>query len=191
VNRAFEPLALLMVGFTLTATPAHSAACTRRSGCQPLVTGPSNQAGGFKPAVGSAVTVGYTPLGSVEGVSVDVRELRDTKGAVVRGLVVEVKQGEYREERAFVDADELDELVRGLDAVLAVKNNPTSFSNFEVRYTTRGDLELTAFNSSPTGEISYTVQAGRGGRAQAFLAAFDMQKLRDFFVAAQSKLAAK
>ena len=40
----------------------------------------------FKPAAGSIVTVGYDELGKVGGISVDVREMRDSKGAAVRGL---------------------------------------------------------------------------------------------------------
>jgi len=46
-----------------------------------------------------------------------------------------------------VDADEVGELLKGFDALLEVKANPTQFKNFEVRYTTRGELQLTAFSS--------------------------------------------
>jgi len=125
----------------------------------------------------------------VNGIEVDVRELRDSKGPSVHGVVVEVTQSEYRDERSFVDADEIPELLKGIDALLAVQTNPTSFKNFEVRYTTRGDLQLTAFNNA-SGKIQYAVQAGRITTAQSFIDATDLQRLRAMFVAAGEKLAA-
>jgi len=149
---------------------------------------PATKIEAFKPAAGSVVTLGYDELGATGGVTVDVRELRDasSKGATARGLLVEVIEGQYRKERSFVDADEIPELLRGIDALLDVKSNPTSFKNFEVRYTTRGELRLTAFNSS--NEIKYAVDAGRLVKASRIIDADDMRKLRDMFAAAQSKL---
>src|SRR5262245_65443573 len=79
---------------------------------------PATKLEGFKPSAGSLVTFGYDELG--QGlVSVDVRELRDSKGLIVRGLVVEVIENQYRTERSFVDADEIPELLKGIDALLA------------------------------------------------------------------------
>ena len=103
--------------------------------------------------------------------------MRDAKGSGVRGLLVEVTESQYRKERSFVDADEIPELLKGFDALLEVKANPTPFKSFEVRYTTRGELQLTAF-SSANGSILFAVQAGRTLKAQRVgLGAADMQKL--------------
>jgi len=142
----------------------------------------------FKPTAGSVVTFGYDQLGRIGGVSVDVREMRDAKGANVCGLVVEVTESQYRVERSFVDADEIPELLKGFTALLEVSTNPTQFKNFEVRYRTRGDLELTAFNTN-TGALRYSVKAGRLVGASAFLGAADMQNLRGLFDSASQKLA--
>jgi len=149
---------------------------------------PATKLEAFKPAAGSVVTFAYNDLGHVGGVSVDVRELRDAHGVAVRGLVVEVYQSEYREERSFVDADEIPELLKGIDALLDVKGNPTSFENFEVRYTTRGELQLTAYNAH-SNDIQYAVQTGRGVPARRTgISADDMRKLRALFQTALDKL---
>jgi len=144
---------------------------------------------GFKPAVGSVMTLGYDELGSVGAIELEVREMRDSKGADVKGLLVRISESEYKKGQAFIDADEIPELLKGIDAILEVNTNPTSFKNFEVRYTTRGALQFTAFNNS-SGNISYAVQAGRVAEAQKFIDAADMRKLRAIFVVAQTKLAA-
>ena len=153
---------------------------------QPL---PATKLEGFKPATGTVVTLGYEDAGppNVIGITVDIRQLRDSKNSVVKGLLVTITESANRNERAFVDADEIPELLKGIDALLAVRTNPTSFKNFEVRYTTRGALELTTFNSS-NGEIKYAVQAGRITKTLLVIDAVDMEKLRALFVAAQTKL---
>jgi len=149
---------------------------------------PATKMEAFQPAVGSVVTFGYDDLGLIPGVAVDAREISDSKGTTVRGLLVDVTESEYRKERSFVDADEIPELLKGVDSLLAVTTNPTSFKNFEVRYTTKGGLQLTAFNTSG-GKILYAVQAGRYTTAQRVgLDAAEIRKLRDSFVAAQEKL---
>lgn len=151
-------------------------------------TSPATKLESFKPSAGSLVTFGYDELG--QGlVSVDARELRDSKGLVVRGLVVEVYESQYRSERSFVDADEIPELLKGIDALLVVKTNPTQFKNFEVRYTTRGELELVAFNNS-SGKIAYAVRAGRLVKAnRTGLDTDALLKLRGQFEAGSQKLA--
>ena len=165
--------------------PSPAAATTARPDLPP-----ATKLEGFDPAAGSLVTVGYDDLGSAKGVSVDVREVRDSRGETARGLVVEVHESQYRRERSLVDADEVPELIRGIDALLQVTANPTQFKNFEVRYTTRGELRLTAFNSTIDRGIRYAVQAGRGLKAQRFLGDDDMRKLRAMFEAATQKLSA-
>jgi hypothetical protein len=117
-----------------------------------------------------------------------VRELRDAKGTDVRGPQVEVTESQYRKEQSFVDADEIPELLKGFDALLAVSANPTQFKMFEVRYRTRGELELTAFNNA-RGVLSYTVKSGRTLRASAYLNEAQMRSLQALFDSASKKLA--
>src|SRR5579859_5366590 len=47
---------------------------------------------GFRAPIGAVVTIGHETLGEVRGVSVEIRELRDSAGGRVRGAVVEVNQ---------------------------------------------------------------------------------------------------
>lgn len=149
---------------------------------------PATKFEAFVPAAGTVSTLGYTDIGRVSGVTVDARVRRSAAGEV-RGLLVDIYQSEYRSGRSYVDQDEIPELVRGIDALLAITANPTPMKSFEVRYRTRGELELTAFNES-NGKISYVVEAGRGVTARRFLDQRSMQTLRDYFAQAQTALAA-
>ena len=174
-------------------TPAAAAA-------QPALP-PATKLEGFKPEAGSVITIAYDNLGSLTGgpaspgiISVDVRQVRDTHGNSARGLFVQVTEISLGHEDAFVDEEEIPELLRGIDTLLAVKTNPTQFKNFAVQYTTQGALRLVAFNyfydaSATTGEIQYGVQAGRVLIAERTnMTAGDMRKLRAMFEAGLRKL---
>lgn len=148
---------------------------------------PATKLEAFKPAAGTLVTVGYDELGQVSGISVDVRELRAERAGAVRGVVVQVRESQYREERSFVDADEVPELLRGIDALLDIRSNPTNFQNFEIRYTTKGELQITAFNDT-RGGIRFAVRAGRAVSARTFLDEAALRRLRSMIEAAAQRL---
>jgi hypothetical protein len=137
------------------------------------------------------ITMGYTELGGVAAggalVRVDVRELRTPAGDGVRGVAVDVIESETRRDRSFIDVDEIAPLLRGIDAMLEVRANPTSFDRYELRYVTRGELWLRTVVTS-RGSIVYAMQAGRTARAQAQLEVADLVKLRGLFAAAAAKL---
>ncbi|SRR6266571_2104304 len=185
MNRVAHLFRLGPLGTVLLFAAASAQAPPQAAVTSPLT--PATKIEAFKPAAGTLVTWGYNELGSVSGISVDAREIRDTRGNVVRGVIVQVTQSEYREERSFVDTDELPELLKGIDALLSVKTNPTTYQNFEVRYTTKGELQVTAFGSA--GRINYAVQAGRITKAQAFVDEDGLRKLRTMFETASQQLA--
>ena len=154
---------------------------------QGIAPPPATKLEAFKPAAGSLVTLAYDELGIVGLVSVDVRELRAAGRIVVRGLLVQVFESQYRIEPAFVDADEIPELIRGIDALLEVKSNPTSFKKFEVRYTTKGGLGMVAYNTDKDA-IEYSIQAGRVTFARWSANQTEVRQFREMLATAQQKL---
>lgn len=191
--------AFVLIAITLLPFPrrvsAQSDAPPNTGQAPPQVTlPPATKLEAFQPAAGTVVTLAYDDIGvigpgfSTPGlVSVDVRQLRGSNGDPVNGMVVEVVESQYRKEIAFIDVDEIPELIRGIDALLDVKANPTQFKNFELRYTTRGDLRFTCYNNAKG--IAYSARAGRVTTATRFnLSAGDMQKLRGMFESGLHKL---
>jgi len=154
---------------------------------------PATKLEAFEPSAGSLTTLGYDVLGEVGyggAISVEAREVRSAKGAIARGLLVRVRESEYSRDNAFIDADEIPELIKGIDAILATTANPTAFQNFETRYTTRGELEVTAYSSSRNAQIRFAIKAGRVTTSQVIsLQAADITKFRAMIVAANEKLA--
>ena len=144
---------------------------------------------GFRAPVGAVVTIGHEMLGDVKGISVGVRELRDSNGGRVRGVVVEVTPEKSAAQVSYIDIDELPLLIHGLDQLLAVTTNPTQFRNFEVHYATKGELEVTGSSSRSRG-IAFSVEAGRPAKARRDdLTPGELQQLRILIEAASQRLA--
>jgi hypothetical protein len=186
--------ARLLAVFAIAALPVGQARAQAQAPTPPSPVvvqppAPATKLEGFRSAAGTLVTLGYNVLDSVPGITADVREVREGKGSPVRGVVIDIVESDERQARAFIDADEVAALLKGIDALLAVKTNPTTFGNFEVQYSTRGALLLGAFNDAD-GNVAYLVEAGHDEPARRYLQPDEMRSLRAIFAAAQVKLAA-
>lgn len=158
-------------------------------------TAPATKLEAFSARTGIVLVKGYTTLGTVNGmgrVSIDVREFRDASNpkSAQYGVAFEVKESGRleRENTSFIDEDEIDSLIRGLDYISKIDRSVTTFGNFEAHYRTKGDLSLVVF-SGRGGEISLAVSSGRIGRTQAFLKLADIEQIRSLLGEAKKSIA--
>lgn len=123
---------------------------------------PATKLEAFQPETGSIVTVGHELLGAIARgrVFVEVRDVRDSKGNMAGGATLHLIESQTRDERAFLDVDELSGLLRNLDSLLKFTANPTPFKRFEARFTTRGNLSFVAY-SNTAGVIEYALQVNK------------------------------
>jgi hypothetical protein len=137
---------------------------------------------------------GYTTVGAVTArlgsVSIDAREFTDAGNSHVRvtGLSIEVKEAGRleRENTSFVDYDEIDSLIQGIDYISKMDQHVTLMKNFEAEYRTKGDFRITTFNSSEGIDVS--VSSGRIGKATAFMKLADLPRLRALIVNAKATI---
>ena len=123
-------------------------------------------------------------------VRVDAVELKDTATATrAIGMVIALKEtGENsRENRAFVDYDEIDRLLQGLTAIGRVNESVTKLASFEGRYRTLGDLEIIVFRQSRSGTAA-SVTSGICERVTALLTLDDLDRLKAHIVEAKTRL---
>jgi hypothetical protein len=141
---------------------------------------------------GGLLTTAYEELGEVEGVLVEAREMRNSRGDRARGIVVTILDRQDRTVeplQAYVDPEEFNGLIHGFDALLAITVNPNGeFRNFDMRYATRGELVLTASSTRQRGVV-YGVEVGRMLRTRRSLNGGEFHQLRTLVEAAQQKLA--
>jgi hypothetical protein len=186
----------LVVTVSMTSVGAQSTTQTASAPpAEPIIIGPppppATALEAFHAAPGDILTTAYEEVGEVEGVFVEAREMRDSRGARARGVVLTITDRPRVAEplQAFVDPDELAALIQGFDALLAITANPAAadFRNFDMRYATRGELVLTASSTRQRGVV-YGVEVGRLLHARRPLNGGEFHQLRTLVEAAQQKL---
>jgi hypothetical protein len=149
----------------------------------------------FQAKTGVVIIKGFSDAGSITdqfggSLKVQSREFRDaTSGLRVLGVTIQLKESSRleRESTSFIDYDEIDSLIKGLDYVSKIDNSSTQLSNFEAGYRTRGDLEITTFSDSK-GNIGSAVSSGSIGRVTTFFKLEDLTKIRQLIIDAKAKL---
>ena len=139
---------------------------------------------------GSVGVRGFSKAGTVKGtlysqVDIDVRELYDGEKPNDRiyGLLFNVGDGQGLS-RAFVDYDEIDALLAGMD--YAAKANPAlvHFKKYQVDYVTRGGLKMSTFNDDKDALNAVVEASGRS----AFLTMPQFAQVRELIVKSKTML---
>jgi len=126
--------------------------------------------------VGTVVVKGYTRVGSMNGsrgsAYFTAWEVTDSRsGRKEQGVGVEIADTTTAsrpdfEERAYIDYDELDPLLQGIDYMMKLNDKVTKLARYEAQYQTRGGLVLVSFNT-PSGYV--TAISTYGGRRPRFV----------------------
>lgn len=154
---------------------------------------PKTRLEAFQAKTGSVIIKGYTFIGSVHTQSGSLRiianEFRDAaSGSRAFGISINVKEAAppERDNISYIDYDEIDSLVKGIDYVGKMNRSVISLTDFEADFRTRGDLEITTFSRGE--QVSGSVISGDVIQTRVFLSLDDLQKLRQLVIEAKTKL---
>jgi hypothetical protein len=156
---------------------------------------PATKLEAFQARTGVVIVRGFSTVGTIRGlggnVTIDARDFRDAGDPTrrVTGISVSIKETSRleRENTSFIDSDEIEGLLHGVDYIVKASSEVTKLDNFEVEYRTKGYFSVIVFNDS-RGQLSVAVTSGRVGRTSAYLKLSDLAEFRKLIVAAQSKL---
>lgn len=155
---------------------------------------PATKLEAFQARTGTVRILGYTTVGTMRGllnvITVQAREWRDASNPSSRatGVLVKVKEMERgRESGSFVDADEIDSLLKGIEYLMKTGRNVTTHENFQAEYKTKGDLRVSVYSDSK-GEISASVETGGIGHWTAIIKLSQLEEFRKLILAAKMKL---
>jgi hypothetical protein len=155
---------------------------------------PATKLEAFEKQTGSVVVRGFTSIGSVRGtydgtVSVEAREfLNATTTKREYGIVIETKESGRleRENRSFVDYDEIDSLLKGIDYITKIDASASKLGDFQADYRTKGELEVSTFSSQ--GGIMAAVTSGRIGSVMVIMGLSELAKFRTLIADAKAKI---
>ena len=176
---------------SIVITAALSTVCLGQKPSSDSAT-PKTKLQAFEALTGAVVIKGYSEIGAVAGmgqVSVDAMEFTNASdGKAQYGITIQVKESGRldREDTSFIDYEEIDSLVAGIDYVKAIKGDVTKLRSFEATYRTKGDFAITVFSGG--GKIQAAVSSGRIGRATAFLTPEKLETLRALVLEAKKTI---
>ena len=162
----------------------------RRVTCEPVE--PRTKLEALDDRHSTVIIKGFTRITTVEvaGVRVDAVEMREM-GNVSRakGIVVVLREGgeRPRENRAFVDYEEIDSLLNAIDAISRVDETMTKLAGFEAKYRTLGDLEIQVFKQTRSG-TAVIITTGICDNSRANLSLDDLAKVRAMIHEAKTRL---
>ena len=185
---------LLSAPLLIVALSCAQASAQQRRFDQPLP--PKTDLEALQLETGAVIVRGLQRVGGVRAlaagrVDVAAMEIIDTaSGRRVRGVTVEVEEGggeRRREVTAFVDYEELDGLIKGLESVGRVERGETQLPSFEVSFRTKGDLLISVF-SSRGGTTRCVISAGEFAPASVAIPFDELSNLRTLISTAKNRL---
>jgi len=152
---------------------------------------PQTKVGAFIAKEGTVIVRGFSKIGTVKGsygtsVTVEAHEAIDAgSGTKVLGIQVEVASGE-RSRTTYVDYDEIESLIKGLNYIEGLDASVTQMSDFQADYRTADDLEFSTYTYK--GDVKFAAKSGRIASVTAFLNISDIAKIKDLLVQAKAEL---
>mgnify|MGYP001564945940 CR=1 FL=1 len=183
IHRLYAPLAITisMIGSANTQAQV------------PTPQEPRTKLEAFEKQTGTVVVKGFSNAGSVSGlgtVSVICMEFTDVSTGIRQlGVVIEVTESGRleRSDRSFVDYDEIEPLLKGIDYISQVTPAATKLAKFEATYKTKGDLRVITF-SGASGQIEAAVSSGYIGAVSCFISTAKLSELRAIIAQAKHRL---
>ncbi len=140
------------------------------------------------------ITKGFTQYATLNVRGVEVRldavEMKDTaNSARALGFVIALKElgDKPRENRSFIDYEEIDRLIKSMEAVAKVNETMSKLAGFEARYRTLGDLEINVFRQTRSGTAA-SLSSGICERVTALMTLDELDKLRGYLIDPKARL---
>jgi hypothetical protein len=158
----------------------------------PVQQAPRTKLEAFAGETGAVIIKGYTEVGTVRSIgsiSVSAVTFRNARlGQESKGISISITELEIstRTSHAFIDYDEIDELVSGIDYISKADTTLTRLANYEATYSTKGGFKTSVFNSV-TGQNQVNVSTGSFGNGIPMKMP-DLARLREIIQSAKNIL---
>lgn len=159
------------------------------------VPSPKTKLEEFSARTGVVIIRGFEEIGSAFGlystsIKVEAKEFVNVStGKREYGITIEVKKedGRYdKESTSYIDYDEIESLINGIDYIAKVDKSKTKFSNFQADYNTKGDFKISTFSTA--GKIMVAVSSGHIGSVSAYYNLSSLTEIRALVDKAKAKI---
>jgi len=183
---------MLLLSFSSTLAQRPGPEFRRPLACEPFE--PRTKLEAIEWKYESVLVKGFSQIATVNARGADIRvdavEMKDS-GASTRalGIIIAIRETSDtpRENRAAIDYDEVDRLLKAFDSIARVNETVTKLASFEARYRTQGDLEITVFRQGRSGTAA-SISAGICDRITGLLTLDELDRLKAHIVEAKTRL---
>jgi len=148
----------------------------------------------FQAKTGAVIIQGFSKIGTVPAlygahVTIQAKEYANASdGSREYGMTIEVKEGGTleRENTSYIDYDELESLLNGIDYIVKIDGSVTQLDDFQADYRTKGDFGISTFSSG--GQVLAAIKSGTIGQASAFYRLTDLALVRNHIASARTVL---
>lgn len=185
---------LLNLSFVLFGLLVFSGSVAGQENVEPELE-PRTKLEAFQSRTGIVIIKGSSRIGVAAGldgtsIEVETRELRDAGSTSKEyGITVEVREtgANGRRSLSYIDLEEIDPLLKGLEYLSKIDNSVTQLNRFEADYQTRGELLVSAA-SGRGGVVTLAIASGHFRRAVSLFRLEDLKVIRGLIIEAKSQL---
>ncbi|MBI5451343.1 MAG: hypothetical protein HY940_08300 [Gammaproteobacteria bacterium] len=152
---------------------------------------PKTKLEAFESQTGNVIVRGFSRIAVIPGeygaVTVESKEFTNAgTGRKEYGVTLEVQRSAERKNTSFIDYDEIDALLAGIDYISKLDRTATRFDNFQADYRTKGDLEFSIF--SEDNDVMLAVSSGTIGKVTAYFKVKTLARIRQAIADAKTKI---
>lgn len=149
----------------------------------------------FSTKTGTVIVRGFEEIGTIHGqfgtsITIEAKEFVNVStGKREYGITIQVKKSDDRSDKentSYIDYDEIESLISGINYISKVDNAATKFSNFQADYNTKGDFGVSTFSSGE--KIMVAVKSGHIGEVTAFYNLSSLPEIRQAIEKAKAKI---
>jgi hypothetical protein len=149
----------------------------------------------FSAKTGVVLIRGFHKIGTNQGlystsVNIEAKEFTNISNETKEyGITIEAfkEDGRYdKKHTSFIDYDEIDSLIQGIDYITNIKSNITKLDDFQADYKTKGDLKISTFSSGT--KVMAAVTSGNIGGVAAYFKIEDLVKIKQLILNAKKKI---
>lgn len=146
----------------------------------------------FSAKTGVVLIRGFEKIGTAQGlyntsVNIETKEFTNVNDSSKQyGITIEAfkEAGTYdKKNTSFIDFDEIESLIQGIDYITKVTVDVTKLENFQADYTTKGALKISTFSSSDK-----LMAAVTSGNVAAYFNIEDLAEVKFLLLKAKQKI---
>ncbi len=149
----------------------------------------------FSAKTGTVIVRGFEEIGISyrlysTSIKIEAKEFIDVSTRKEEyGITIEVKKedGRYdKENKSYIDYDEIESLIKGIDYIAKVDGSSTKFISFQADYNTKGDFKVSTFSTNE--EIMVAVSSGQIGQVTAYYKLTSLSEIKTLIQKAKSRI---